>query len=224
MSDEKQTITIKRYASRRLYNSAISEYVTLPEIADLIREGHDVQILDKKTNEDLTRQYLLQIISDQEANGEKAFPVNILTEVIRAYKDQTQTLMPDFLSRSYEIFKEQQSLFLQGQKDILDKTSGAAAPSNPPADMMGAWQSKMSEWLGQGLTGNIAAGFGAGSASSAITAWQEQQQKFFENAMSHMTGAAQSGETAKNATNDKDAKISEMKAQLDALNKKLSEL
>ena len=222
MSDEKQTITIKRYASRRLDNSAISEYVTLPEIAELIRTGHDVQILDKKTNEDLTRQYLLQIISDQEANGEKAFPVNILTEVIRAYKDQTQTLMPDFLSRSYEIFKEQQSLFLEGQKDILDKTSGAV-PSSPPTDMMAAWQSKMSEWLGQGLTGNIASGFGAGSATDAITAWQEQQQKFFESAMSHMSGAAQASETAK-SDNAKDAQIAEMKAQLDVLNKKLSEL
>lgn len=233
---ERDTIVIKRYASRRLYNSDISEYVTLGEVADLIRAGKDVKIVDKKTGEDLTRQYLLQIISEQEANGESAFPASILMEVIRAYKDRTQALMPDFLSRSYEIFKEQQALFLEQQKAVLKKASPQTTTPPSSAAMMQAWQERMGAWLGQGLTGNMAAGFNSADpakvnpmAGMDFAKWQEQQQKFFQTAMASLapksnTKSESEPQPSPQAASTKDAEIAAMKAQLDALTKKLGEL
>ena len=69
-----ETILISRYASRKFYNTNASEYVTLDDIADLIRNGHDIEIKDKKTKEDLTRQVLLQIIAERESHGDYLLP------------------------------------------------------------------------------------------------------------------------------------------------------
>ncbi len=106
-------ILINRYASRRLYNTQSSEYVTLEEVAGLIREGHEVEIKDRKTGEDLTRQYLLQIITEQESKGENVMPVNVLTGLVRSYSSSAQSILPEFLSKSYEAFTEQQEKMVQ---------------------------------------------------------------------------------------------------------------
>ena len=88
MTNDKAPLLIKRYASRRLYNTETSDYITLQQIADCIRSGRDVQIVDLKSGEDLTRQYLIQIIADHESRGEHVFPLSVLMEVVRAYNDQ----------------------------------------------------------------------------------------------------------------------------------------
>ncbi|MCP5076226.1 MAG: polyhydroxyalkanoate synthesis repressor PhaR [Rhodobacteraceae bacterium] len=106
-------ILINRYASRRLYNTQSSEYVTLEEVAALIRDGNDVEIKDRKTGEDLTRQYLLQIITEQESKGENVMPVNVLTGLVRSYRSSAQSVLPEFLSKSYEAFSEQQEKMVQ---------------------------------------------------------------------------------------------------------------
>ena len=74
-------IIITKYSSRRLYNTQTSEYVTLDQIAEFIRDGKEVQIIDKETNEDVTNQYLLQIISDYEIKKGASIPKDILTEI-----------------------------------------------------------------------------------------------------------------------------------------------
>ena len=71
MEKKSSAVLIKRYASRRLYNTETSDYVTLDDIAGFIRSGRDVQIIDLKSGDDLTRQYLLQIIAEHESRGEK---------------------------------------------------------------------------------------------------------------------------------------------------------
>ena len=91
MSD---TLLIKRYASRRLYNTETSDYVTLDDIAGFIREGRDVQIVDLKSGDDLTRQYLLQIVADHESRGENVLPLAVLTDLVRSYTTQAQSVVP----------------------------------------------------------------------------------------------------------------------------------
>ena len=71
MAESGKTLLIKRYASRRLYNTETSDYVTLEDIAGFIRDGREVQIVDLKSGDDLTRQYLLQIIAEHESRGGK---------------------------------------------------------------------------------------------------------------------------------------------------------
>ena len=85
MADTDKPLLIKRYASRRLYNTETSDYVTLEDIAGFIRTGREVQIVDLKTGDDLTRQYLLQIVAEHESKGESVLPVGVLTDLVRSY-------------------------------------------------------------------------------------------------------------------------------------------
>lgn len=113
MSKNCETLVIKRYASRRLYNPESSDYVTLKDIAKLIRDGRDVSIVDLKTGEDLTRQYLIQIIAEQESQGVGVLPVNLLTEAVRSYNDQAYNVFPKFLESSLEAFRESQTKLME---------------------------------------------------------------------------------------------------------------
>ena len=88
---------IKRYASRRLYNTETSDYVTLEDIARFIHDGRDVQILDLKSGDDLTRQYLLQIIAEHESRGDSVLPIDILTDIVRSYPTKANFIVPQFL-------------------------------------------------------------------------------------------------------------------------------
>ena len=113
MPDTDKPRRIKRYASRRLYNTETSDYVTLEDIAGFIRQGRDVQIVDLKSGDDLTRQYLLQIIAEHEANGENVLPTNVLTDLVRTYTTQAAQVMPTFLAASFEMLREGQSKMLE---------------------------------------------------------------------------------------------------------------
>ena len=109
MANDLKPLLIKRYASRRLYNTETSDYVTLEDIAAFIRQGREVQIVDLKTGDDLTRQYLLQIIAEHESRGENVLPVDVLTDLVRSYTTQAQTVVPQFLAASFEMLREGQS-------------------------------------------------------------------------------------------------------------------
>src|SRR5210317_1982500 len=93
-------LLIKRYASRRLYNTETSDYVTLEDIAGFVHEGREVQIVDLKSGDDLTRQYLLQIVADHESRGENVLPLDVLTDLVRSYTSQAQSIVPQFLAMS----------------------------------------------------------------------------------------------------------------------------
>ena len=112
------TLLIKRYASRRLYNTETSDYVTLDDIAGFIRSGRDVQIIDLKSGDDLTRQYLLQIIAEHESRGENVLPIDVLTDLVRSYASQTTSALPEFLTMSLEMFRESQSKFMENMNSI----------------------------------------------------------------------------------------------------------
>ncbi|MDX1743575.1 MAG: polyhydroxyalkanoate synthesis repressor PhaR [Ruegeria sp.] len=113
MSEQEKPLLIKRYASRRLYNTETSDYVTLEDIAAFIREGREVQIIDLKTGDDLTRQYLLQIIAEHESRGENVLPVNVLNDLVRSYMIPGGGMMPQFLQSSFEMLRESQSKMME---------------------------------------------------------------------------------------------------------------
>jgi len=113
MAEDAKPLLIKRYASRRLYNTETSDYVTLEDIAAFIREGREVQIIDLKSGDDLTRQYLLQIVAEHESRGESVLPVDVLTDLVRSYTTQAQSVVPQFLAASFQMLREGQSKMLE---------------------------------------------------------------------------------------------------------------
>jgi polyhydroxyalkanoate synthesis repressor PhaR len=113
VAETEKPLLIKRYASRRLYNTETSDYVTLEDIAGFIRDGREVQIVDLKSGDDLTRQYLLQIIAEHESRGENVLPLGVLTDLVRSYTTQAQSVVPQFLAQSFEMLRESQSKMME---------------------------------------------------------------------------------------------------------------
>ncbi|BDW84385.1 MULTISPECIES: polyhydroxyalkanoate synthesis repressor PhaR [Roseicyclus] len=124
--DASEPLLIKRYASRRLYNTETSDYVTLEDIAGFIRTGREVKIVDLKSGDDLTRQYLLQIIAEHESRGDTILPIAVLTDLVRSYTTQAGSVVPDFLTMSFEMLK-------QGQSKMVENMTAM----NPMAKMPG---------------------------------------------------------------------------------------
>lgn len=113
MAEDNKPLLIKRYASRRLYNTETSDYVTLEDIAGFIRSGREVQIIDLKSGDDLTRQYLLQIVAEHEAKGENVLPVDVLNDLVRSYASGMQSVVPQFLATSFEMLRESQAKMME---------------------------------------------------------------------------------------------------------------
>lgn len=105
------TVVIKKYANRRLYNTATSAYVTLEDLAAMVREGVDFVVYDAKTSDDLTRQVLTQIIFEEESRGEALLPVQFLRQLIGFYGGQMQSVLPSYLELSLDNFVSQQEQF-----------------------------------------------------------------------------------------------------------------
>jgi polyhydroxyalkanoate synthesis repressor PhaR len=96
--DDKQPVTIKKYANRRLYNTGTSTYVTLEDLAVMVKKGEDFVVYDAKTGEDITRSVLAQIIFEQEGKtGQNLLPIAFLRQLIRFYGDSMQMLVPSYL-------------------------------------------------------------------------------------------------------------------------------
>lgn len=101
-------VVIKKYANRRLYNTASSQYVTLEDLSALVHEGVDFTVVDAKSGEDLTRSVLTQIIFEQENKGENLLPIAFLRKLISFYGGQVQSLLPTYLEASLKSFAEGQ--------------------------------------------------------------------------------------------------------------------
>ena len=108
------TVIIKKYANRRLYNTRSSSYITLDHLAKMTREGVEFKVLDAKTGADITHQILTQIIMDEEASGEQMLPVSFLRDLIRMYGNSMQSLVPHYLEASMTNFRANQSQAGQG--------------------------------------------------------------------------------------------------------------
>ncbi len=105
-------ITIKKYANRRLYNTASSAYVTLADLAAMVKAGEDFVVYDAKSGEDITRSVLTQIIFEQEGKeGQSLLPATFLRQLIRFYGDSVQALLPRYLEFSIDRFTNEQQKF-----------------------------------------------------------------------------------------------------------------
>ena len=106
---EGDTITIKKYANRRLYNTASSSYITLDDLAKMVRDNVDFVVMDAKSGEDITHSILTQIIMEEESSGEQMLPVSFLRELIGMYGNSMQNLMPSYLEASMANFRQNQA-------------------------------------------------------------------------------------------------------------------
>jgi polyhydroxyalkanoate synthesis repressor PhaR len=114
MAKSENPITIKKYANRRLYNTGTSTYVTLEDLAEMVKRGEDFIVHDAKTGEDITRQVLAQIIFEQEnKEGQSMLPIAFLRQLIRFYGDSMQMLVPRYLEVSIDSFTREQEKFRQ---------------------------------------------------------------------------------------------------------------
>jgi len=110
--EQKEPITIKKYANRRLYNTGTSTYVTLEDLAAMVKTGEDFVVYDAKTGEDITRSVLAQIIFEQEnKEGQSLLPITFLRQLIRFYGDSMQMLVPRFLEQSIDSLTKEQGKF-----------------------------------------------------------------------------------------------------------------
>lgn len=118
VAETKKPLLIKRYASRRLYNTETSDYVTLDDIAGFIRDGREVQIVDLKSGDDLTRQYLLQIIAEHESRGESMLPVEVLNDLVRSYMSGDVSVVPQFLQASFDMLRDGQAKMMENMSSM----------------------------------------------------------------------------------------------------------
>jgi polyhydroxyalkanoate synthesis repressor PhaR len=111
MNTDTEATTIKKYANRRLYNTGTSTYVTLDDLAEMVKKGEDFQVVDAKTGDDITRSVLTQIIVEQENKGPNLLPVTFLRQLIRFYGDSLQNLVPTYLAFSIDALTREQEKF-----------------------------------------------------------------------------------------------------------------
>ena len=120
-------VVIKKYANRRLYNTDSSTYVTLDHLAEMVRQSRDFVVYDARTNVDITRQVLAQIIFEEEQRGENLLPIQFLRQLIRLYGDKMQGLVPSYLEMSLDAFARGQ----EGFREQASKAINVAAEANP---------------------------------------------------------------------------------------------
>ena len=122
MAKSDQPTTIKKYANRRLYNTGTSTYVTLEDLAAMVKEGEDFLVYDAKTGDDITRSVLAQIIFEQENKaGQNLLPTTFLRQLIRFYGDSMQMVVPKYLEQSIATLTQEQEKF---RKQIANTLSG----------------------------------------------------------------------------------------------------
>ncbi len=132
-------IIIKKYANRRLYNTSSSSYITLEDLARMVRENFEFQVLDAKTGDDITHSILTQIIMDEEANGtQQMLPVSFLRQLIGMYGNSMQAMMPSYLEASMANFRDNQSKIREAFEKGLSATPFAAIHETNMAVMRAA--------------------------------------------------------------------------------------
>ena len=128
---EPQPITIKKYANRRLYNTATSSYVTLDHLSKMVKAGEDFVVYDAKSGADITRSVLTQIIVEEESKGENLLPTSFLRQLIGFYGGNMQMLVPKYLEHSMQSFPKNQ----EQMSDMLRDSMGGMFPLKQMEEM-----------------------------------------------------------------------------------------
>jgi len=149
MANPGEPITIKKYANRRLYNTGTSTYVTLEDLATMVKDGENFVVYDAKTNEDITRSVLAQIIFEQEGKeGQSLLPATFLRQLIRFYGDSVQALLPRYLEFSIDRFSGEQQKF----RDEMRRAFGVSPFGNSSFDAIEELTRKNLAAFSQALT------------------------------------------------------------------------
>ena len=119
--DKKDVVTIKKYANRRLYNTATSSYVTLDHLSQMVKEGTDFAVYDAKSGDDITRSVLTHIIVEEEGKGQHLLPISFLRHLISFYGDSLQAVVPNYLEHSMQAFAHNQE---QRRRAVNDAFGG----------------------------------------------------------------------------------------------------
>ena len=175
MAETAKPLLIKRYASRRLYNTETSDYVTLEDIALFVRAGREVQIIDLKSGDDLTRQYLLQIVAEHESKGDTVLPTNVLTDLVRSYTSNIRSVVPQFLAASFEMLRD-------GQSKVLENLTAIPNPltAMPGFEAMRKQQEAFMKTMMGGVPGWTATPAQPGSEPGAVDELTEIKRQFAE--------------------------------------------
>jgi polyhydroxyalkanoate synthesis repressor PhaR len=201
MANEKKPTTIKKYANRRLYDTGTSTYVTLEDLAAMVKRGEDFVVSDAKSGDDITRPVLTQIIFEQEGkDGQSLLPVSFLRQLIRFYGDSMQMLVPSYLEFSIDKFTRDQQKF----RDQFSSALPAGPFTEPTRQAFAAMEEQARKNMvvfRQALS--ILNPFGIVAEGAA---------------------ASQPGEEASNATAKQQADVDELKRQLEELNKRIDKL
>lgn len=121
-STDDDVIVIKKYANRRLYNTATSSYVTLDHLCEMVKQSKEFVVRDAKTGEDITRSVLTQIIFEEEGKGQNLLPINFLRQLIRFYGDSLQSFIPSYLEMSMNSFSKEQEKLRHRVTNVLGGT------------------------------------------------------------------------------------------------------
>jgi len=137
---------IKKYPNRRLYDTVISSYITLGDVKQLVMERTPFRVVDARSNADITRSILLQIISEQEERGNPIFTTEVLAHIIRFYGDTLQGMMGNYLEKSLQAFIDQQQLVREQMRNFMGKNP-LTMMSELAERNLALWQSVLNERL-----------------------------------------------------------------------------
>ena len=193
---QSEPVVIKKYANRRLYNTAASSYVTLDHLSEMVREGVDFIVLDAKTGEDITRSVLTQIIFEQESKGQNLLPVQFLRRLIRFYGDQMQGFLPPYLEMSMESFSKAQEKMRENMSRAFGATTPMAAFEEQAQRNMQLFQQALQVWTP----------FATGAQGAAFPGMP----------------AAKAPES--DSESEKDEQLAEMRKQMEAMQKQLDQM
>lgn len=138
---------IRKYPNRRLYDTHVSRYVTLDDVRNLVVANEDFRVIDKRTDTDITRTILLQIISEQEEGDEPIFHTEVLRKIIRYYGDSMQGTMSSYLELSLDLFNEQQHQFRDRLRGMLNAHRPLAVLRELSKEQAPIWRSVRRQYL-----------------------------------------------------------------------------
>lgn len=146
MSDSNKRV-IKKYPNRRLYDTNESKYVTLSDVRELVLEGIGFTVIDKKSGDDITRNILLQIIIEQEEEGEPLFSTDVLEQIIGFYGNSVQGVAGDFLGQSLKLFQEQQHRFQEQMQTAMQVNPMSSVLTEMTKRNLELWQQMQSSFF-----------------------------------------------------------------------------
>lgn len=207
--DKRETVVIKKYANRRLYNTETSTYVTLDDLAEMVRSDRDFTVYDAKSGDDLTHSVLTQIIVDQESRGQTMLPIPFLRQLIRFYDDSMARMVPGYLQFSLEALAKEQERMRSQFANAFGPTAAFEVYQEQARRNMAIFEQAMAMWTPFG--GKPGEEGGEGVTATALPGAAPSAGP--EKSTDQSGGAATSG-----------GEIGELKAQLEAMQQKIEKL